>query len=98
MKRMENFNLPENAAIITCSHVLEKSYKVLYVSHDADEDEDWQFLCGIESHCVDDARIISLKEILNIDNSLLSIADLPVGYYATRESPCSDWHIKALEE
>ena len=35
----------------------------------------WQFLCG-ESHKEEDARIVSLASILNIDETMSDLADL----------------------
>lgn len=40
------------------------------------------------------ARIISLFEVYNIDNSIGLLKDIPRGYYAIRENVESDWIVK----
>lgn len=53
----------------------------------------WQFMCG-NKHEMNDARIVSLFEAYNIDNSIGLLKDMPRGYYATRKNRESDWIIK----
>ena len=81
-----------NTATIVCYHVMNKESPILYVSHDAD-DGMWQFLCG-RSHDETEARIVSLKFVFEIDNSVGELRDMPCGYYATRESKEHPWAIK----
>lgn len=81
-----------NTATIVCCHVMNKETPILYVSHDED-DGMWQFLCG-ESHDDNEARIVSLKYVFEIDNSVGGLRDMPCGYYATRKSKDSPWTIK----
>ena len=50
--------------------------RILYISHD--EDGSWQFLCG-GNHREEDARIVSLADILKIDASVSVYADLDYG-------------------
>ena len=80
-----------NTACFTCSHVLERGKPILYVSHD--EDGYWQFLCG-DTHKEEDARIVSLASILNIDETMSDLAELDYGEYAEAESETSDWTVK----
>ena len=69
-----------------------RGYKpILYVSHD--EDGYWQFLCG-ENHKEEDARVVSLGEILSIDESMRDLAVLDYGQYATSESVEGNWTVK----
>lgn len=63
----------------TCCHVLNDEKPVLYISHD--EDGFWQFLCG-RNHTEDEARVVSLAEMLEIDRSVAKFADLKRGEYA----------------
>lgn len=86
------FSEPENTTVITCSHIIESGFDILYVSHD-EEDGMWQFLCG-STHIQEDARIISLNEIFMIDNTISKLANMPCGYIAERESKNSDWEIR----
>ena len=84
-----------NTACITCSHVLEEGKPILYVSHD--EDGYWQFLCG-RHHKEEEARIVSLASILNIDENMNDLADLDYGQYAELIDAKGDWIVKYKAE
>lgn len=81
----------EATACFTCRHVLEEHKPILYVSHD--EDGYWQFLCG-GSHKEEDARVVSLASILNIDETMGDLAGLDYGECAEAEDAASDWMVK----
>lgn len=81
-----------NTVTIICCHILEKQVPILYVSHDED-DGMWQFLCG-ETHEIDDARLVSLKEVFDLDNSVSVLKDMPRGYYAERKTQDDVWVIR----
>jgi hypothetical protein len=82
------FDDPPNVAVITTASILEGAV-ILYVSHDA-EDGGWQFHIG-EDINVDDAKVIALRRIVEIDNSVIQLADLPLGWFATRSSLDAIW-------
>ena len=84
-----------NTACFTCCHVLEENKPILYVSHD--EDGYWQFLCG-EAHEEEDARIVSLATILEIEPTMGDLAELDYGEYAEAESETSDWIVRSREK
>ena len=84
-----------NTACVTCSHVLEEGKPILYVSHD--EDGYWQFLCG-RHHKEEEARIVSLASILNIDENMRDLADLDYGQYAESIDAKGDWIVKYKAE
>ena len=50
----------------------------MYVSHDED-DGMWQFLCG-KAHETDEAKLVSLKSVFDLDNSVGILKDMPCGY------------------
>ena len=83
---------PENTAVITCCHIIENGADILYVSHDA-EDGMWQFLCG-GAHMQEQARVVSLREIFTLDNTVSELANMPCGYIAERTNKNSKWKIK----
>ncbi|SKA98534.1 Barstar (barnase inhibitor) [Prosthecobacter debontii] len=58
--------------------------------HDED-DHGWQFCSEHITH-PKDAMLVSLQEIVNIDQSVTEIADLPPGWMAQRERIGSAWH------
>lgn len=84
-----------NTACITCCHVLNEKRQILYVSHD--KDGFWQFLCGGQ-HEKEDARIVSLANILEIDKTIGDLAQLDYGEYAETEDGMSDWIVKKNSE
>lgn len=81
-----------NTATIICCHVVSKEEYILYVSHDED-DGMWQFLCG-KTHETDEARLVSMKYVFELDNSVGLLKDMPCGYYATRENQEDNWVIR----
>jgi hypothetical protein len=62
------------------------------LSADVSDDSDGagQFLCGTTNQ-VEDAAVVSLGGILQRDQSLLDLADLPEGSQAIRERVGSAW-------
>ena len=81
-----------NTAVITCCHILEDNMPILYVSHDAD-DGMWQFLCG-GAHTEHQARVISLLEIYELDNSIAELSNMPYGWVAVRKNFEENWIIR----
>jgi hypothetical protein len=82
------FDQGPNVAAITVRAVLDGDL-ILRVVHDAD-DHGWQFLDG-RTPVEEDARLISMANVLEIDPSLREIADLPPGWVAWREAPGRPW-------
>ena len=81
-----------NTATIICCHIVDDENPILYVSHDED-DGMWQFLCGA-THTIDEAQLVSLKYVFDLDNSVGVLNDMPCGYYATRETRKDNWIIR----
>ena len=86
-----NFSDQHNVAVITTKKILDKLAWIGYVTHDKD-DGGWQFLENKDSKPdVEDAALASMNNIINIDNSIGQLSDLPIGWHACREakdSPC----------
>lgn len=81
-------------AVFTTKYVTDDKRDIIYVSHDKD-DGAWQFLSNdniVDFESV--AKVVSLEQIIQLDPSVLQLADMPVGYYAERISKRSKWHIK----
>ena len=51
-------------------------------------------VCCRSNHNIEDASIVSLFEVYNIDYSICLLKDMPRGYYAIRENVESDWIVK----
>jgi hypothetical protein len=80
-----------NVAVITHRRIMDGSDWIAFVSHDAD-DGGWQFHTNEPGPPnVADAVVIALSEIVQRDESILELADLPLGWRAWRESATSPW-------
>lgn len=86
------FHDAPNTATIICCHIMEDGVPILYVSHDED-DGMWQFLCG-KAHKISEAKLVSLKWVFDLDNSISALKDMPCGYYAERKTQNDNWVIK----
>ena len=84
------FSEPGNTACFTCAHVLEGKQSVLHVTRDL-HDGSWQFLCGKEDHAPEDARVVSLQQMVDMDDSLNLLNGMPLGAGAERESRRKKW-------
>lgn len=85
------YDAPDTAAIICC-HIINDGKPILYVSHDED-DGMWQFLCG-KAHETDEAKLVSLKSVFDLDNSVGILKDMPCGYYAERKAQDDEWSVR----
>jgi hypothetical protein len=87
-----------DTAVFTTRFVLEENKTITYVTHEL-EDGAWQFFSDDEFDNFEEvAKIVGLQEIFEIDESLLKIADLPLGFCATRKDKSDNWTIRKLEE
>jgi len=90
------FEDPPNVAVFTTTHVIRAGRPILYVSHDA-EDGAWQFHSG-DACSEADATVVALEEIVELDSSIAGLANLPLGWCATRKSQGSAWKLSAKRE
>lgn len=90
------FDQPPNAAAITTRQVTEEGFPILLVSHYSD-DHSWAFVCGTTNED-DDARVVAMRRVLDLDNSLTEIADLPPGWTASRAVVGGEWTRRADPE
>jgi hypothetical protein len=79
---------PQNVAVFTTEKVVSANHPILYVCHD--DDGVWQFHTGADIN-EEDAKIVALSEIVRRDRSILDLADLQMGWSATRTSQNDDW-------
>jgi|SRR5687768_5928779 len=79
-------------AVFTTTHVVRAGKPILFVSHDAD-DGSWQFHSG-DLVSTKDMMLLALEEILEIDPSIASLVNLPLGHCARRRGPRSAWRIQ----
>src|SRR5262245_46280006 len=85
------FQDPPNVAVFTGKEIAEGRTWIYYVSHDED-DGAWQFH-GVDGPPRDekDARVVSLRKIVELDPTIKSLADLPLGWCAWRDGQSREW-------
>jgi hypothetical protein len=84
------FGEEPNVVAVTTVHVLESQLPIVLVTHDAD-DGMWQILCGTTND-PKDGRVVCLGCMFESDPSIGELADLPLGWRATRDGPGEPWH------
>jgi hypothetical protein len=82
------FKDPADTRVYTTRFVLDDGYPILVVSHDPDGA--WEFLCGTTDK-EKDAREVLLGEVIELDERIREVADLPVGWRAVRSDPEAPW-------
>lgn len=83
------FDQSGDVAALTTNQVINEGLPILLAIHYAD-DHSWAFTCGTTNKS-SDVMLVSMHQIVSRDPSLYSIADLPPGWSATRESVDSEW-------
>jgi len=87
---------PPNLAVITLKSILKGEAFIGFVTHDKD-DGGWQFHpFGTNEPDEKEAAVVSLREITDIDPSILELATLPVGWCAFRSAPEQKWCMKIM--
>lgn len=90
----KQFSDAPNTAVYTTKFVLNEKKAITYVTHEA-EDGAWQFFSSDNFDSFEEvAKIVSLEQILKMDPTLSELADLPLGYIATRKDLKDKWKIK----
>ena len=90
------FKDAETTACIVCDHVLSRERPILYAAHDSDGA--WQFLCGVGDHTVENAKLISLKQATEIDQTMNELYEMPVNMSAERTSVKDKWVVFRMED
>ena len=84
------FDQAPDVGAITSKQVIEFGYPILFVTH-YEDDHSWSFLCATTDNYPEDGRVICMGEALNLDRTLVAVADLPPGWSARRENKDSEW-------
>lgn len=85
------FDQLPNVAAITTRQVLEDGLPILLVTH-YEDDYSWGFLCGT-TNATEDGRVIGMRSAVQIDPTLLDVANLPPGCSARRAAIGAKWEI-----
>lgn len=83
------FSEPPNTIVITTKNIMLGNLYIKSVYHDID-DGFWQFLDGTEIS-ENDAVLVSLDEIIQLDSSIKELNQLPLGWEAHRENIYTHW-------
>jgi len=74
-----------STSVFTTIHVMKERSPIVWASYELDGD--WQFM---GSELIQDytkvAMVVSLEQVIKVDKSILKVAELPIGYCATRKS------------
>jgi hypothetical protein len=87
--------IPSNTAVFTTRFVIAENSPILYVT--CDSDGDWHFM-GDDDVTEEDAKLVSIKNILDLDNTLKDLPPLEEGYRAIRESKDDEWELYEISE
>lgn len=87
---MNAFNDSLDTAVFTTKFVFRAGEPIRNVFHHED-DGAWEFTGSTQAVEDRDYLIVSLEEIINLDSSILELADLPLGEAAYRTAPDAPW-------
>lgn len=89
---METFNF--NSYVFTTKSILNKTRIINYVVHD--EEGDWQFLNTEEELTEEEAALVSIDEIISIDQTVQEVLYIDINQYAIRPNSESKWIISDI--
>lgn len=78
-----------NLACFTVKSIMKGTAPILLVFHDAD-DGAWQMLPSGGAD-VSEAMVVGLQQLVQMDESLVELANLPLGWSASRENANAPW-------
>ena len=90
---------PPNVAVLSDKGIFRSGDWIACVVHEADDDDSfndeggsWQFH-GSDARDRDEGEIVvvGLQEVVELDESILALVDLPKGWHAWRNSASSPW-------
>jgi hypothetical protein len=90
------FPVAKNTMAFAHDAIFKTREPIVRVSHD--DDGDWQFLDGVSTNASKNAMLVALSTVVQRDPSVLDVANLPIGWCATRSKPGSPWKRIALDE
>ena len=86
----------KNKSVMTTSHVLCSGSPVTFVLYD--EDGDWQLFGDDEVVEDEDAYLVSVEEILELEPALRKLPDMQQGQAAARDKDSTRWFIVEEEK
>ena len=76
--------------MITNVRILDGEDWIHFVTHD-EEDGAWQFLPSRGQASMEEAAVVGLKRMVEIDPRINELADLPLGWHAWRGNKNDPW-------
>ena len=89
MKSEWPFDQGRNVSSLTTRQVLREGFPILHAVHYSD-DHSWAFTCGTTDD-PDDGLVVGMDCIVELDPTLITIADLPPGWLAQRDFVGGEW-------
>lgn len=86
----------KNKSVLTTSYVLTNGSPVTFVLYD--EDGDWQLFGEEDVTDDEDAYLVSVDEMLEMEPALRKLPDLQAGQAATRKKDSTRWFIVEEEK
>lgn len=86
----------KNKSILTTSHVLTTGSPVTFVLYD--EDGDWQLFGDDEVSDDEDAYLVSVEEILEMEPALRKLPDMQPGQAVVRDKDSTRWYFAEEEK
>ena len=89
------FKEQRSAIVVTEKVIVDGLSPILYVFRDS-VDGQWIFLSD-EKSAGDEVDVVTLEEIVKLDNSVKQLSDLPAGWKAWRETKDKPWNRSKLK-
>ena len=90
---VKKFSESDNTAVFTTKFVAIDKKNITRVTHE-NEDGAWQFFSDDKFDNLEDVlMVVGLGEIIEIDHTVLELADMPKGYFAHRKFKGDKWFI-----
>ena len=90
----KKFEEAENTAVFTTKFVVVDKKDITTVYHE-EEDGAWQFFSEDTFENFNEvAKVVGLGQIIKLDESILELADMPLGFKAHRNSKGEKWVIE----
>ena len=94
---LKKFEDSLNTAVFATKFIILDKKDITIVRHES-EDGAWTFFSNDEYENYEEvAKVVALGQIIEIDSTILEIADLPKGYYASRKSKQDKWKVERLK-
>lgn len=87
---MKRFKENLNTAVLTSKYVMNENSPIVYIAHH--EDGVWEFW-GNEKINEEEILVVSLAQIIKIDQTVLEVSDMEINFNAIREAKDKPWRI-----